>query len=279
MTPRQRLAPRPEVLAVGPVDVTTGRGRSELQAAQSAAGRRSSPRYDKSRLRQGARRRPRPYRAGARRRAGSRRGTCRRPCRTPRKPKRRHRPLVLVAVGAVVLAGGAVRVHDRAPVDAARTVAAATQRRRRSQTLVRCRRSPWPLESSICSLSASGRRARTPSGRCVPPPVRPSARRRRAAAERSRGCGWSSTARWALPARGTAPSARSCSGSRAVSPRRSIPPSRKRGSRRSAGGKLLLAGRAHDPFDHTADIVLSLRTLDFHSNGMVFVALDPTARC
>lgn len=42
----------------------------------------------------------------------------------------------------------------------------------------------------------------------------------------------------------------------------------------NAGGKLLLAGTHTIQFDHTADIVLSLRAMDFHSNGMVFVALD-----
>lgn len=42
----------------------------------------------------------------------------------------------------------------------------------------------------------------------------------------------------------------------------------------NAGGKLLLAGTHTIQFDHAADIVLSLRAMDFHSNGMVFVALD-----
>jgi L-serine dehydratase len=41
----------------------------------------------------------------------------------------------------------------------------------------------------------------------------------------------------------------------------------------NAGGKLLLAGTHTIQFDHAADIVLSLRAMDFHSNGMVFVAL------
>jgi L-serine dehydratase len=44
----------------------------------------------------------------------------------------------------------------------------------------------------------------------------------------------------------------------------------------NAGGKLMLAGTHTIQFDHTADIVLSLRAMDFHSNGMVFVALDAT---
>jgi len=42
----------------------------------------------------------------------------------------------------------------------------------------------------------------------------------------------------------------------------------------NAGGKLLLAGAHTIQFDHTADIVLSLRAMDFHSNGMVFLAFD-----
>jgi L-serine dehydratase len=41
-----------------------------------------------------------------------------------------------------------------------------------------------------------------------------------------------------------------------------------------AGGKLLLAGTHPIDFDHTADIILSLQAMDFHSNGMVFVAFD-----
>src|ERR1700754_3369412 len=42
----------------------------------------------------------------------------------------------------------------------------------------------------------------------------------------------------------------------------------------NAGGRLLLAGTRTIQFDHAADIVLSLRAMDFHSNGMVFSALD-----
>ncbi len=41
-----------------------------------------------------------------------------------------------------------------------------------------------------------------------------------------------------------------------------------------AGGKLLLAGAHTIDFDHAADIVLSLQAMDFHSNGMVFLAFD-----
>lgn len=43
-----------------------------------------------------------------------------------------------------------------------------------------------------------------------------------------------------------------------------------------AGGKLLLAGTHAIDFDHTADIVLSLQAMEFHSNGMVFLAFDGT---
>jgi L-serine dehydratase len=43
-----------------------------------------------------------------------------------------------------------------------------------------------------------------------------------------------------------------------------------------AGGKLLLAGTHTIDFDHTADIVLSLQAMEFHSNGMVFLAFDGT---
>jgi len=40
------------------------------------------------------------------------------------------------------------------------------------------------------------------------------------------------------------------------------------------GGQLQLAGTHTIQFDHTAEIVLSLRAMDFHSNGMVFLAFD-----
>jgi L-serine dehydratase len=42
----------------------------------------------------------------------------------------------------------------------------------------------------------------------------------------------------------------------------------------NAGGKLLLAGSHTIQIDHTTDVVLSLRAMDFHSNGMVFLAFD-----
>ena len=42
----------------------------------------------------------------------------------------------------------------------------------------------------------------------------------------------------------------------------------------NTGGRLRLAGTHTIQFDHTAEIVLSLRAMDFHSNGMVFLAYD-----
>src|SRR5262249_7618900 len=44
------------------------------------------------------------------------------------------------------------------------------------------------------------------------------------------------------------------------------------------GCNLLWAGPPTIQFDHTADIVLSLRAMDFHSNGMVFSAVDDTGQ-
>jgi L-serine dehydratase len=44
----------------------------------------------------------------------------------------------------------------------------------------------------------------------------------------------------------------------------------------TSSGKLLLAGTHTVQFDHAADIVLLLRAMDFHSNGMVFLAFDAT---
>ena len=53
------------------------------------------------------------------------------------------------------------------------------------------------------------------------------------------------------------------------------PVARKPGSRRSTrAARLQLAGTHTIQFDHTAEIVLSLRAMDFHSNGMVFLAYD-----
>jgi L-serine dehydratase len=41
-----------------------------------------------------------------------------------------------------------------------------------------------------------------------------------------------------------------------------------------AGGKLLLAGNHTIDFDHIDDVVLSLQAMEFHSNGMLFLAFD-----
>jgi L-serine dehydratase len=82
-------------------------------------------------------------------------------------------------------------------------------------------------------------------------------------------------ARWALPAPGTARPARSSSAWRATTPRTSIRAAAKvRVEEINSTGTLLLAGTHTIQFEHTADIVLSLRAMDFHSNGMVFLAFD-----
>ena len=82
-------------------------------------------------------------------------------------------------------------------------------------------------------------------------------------------------ARWAPPAPGTARPARSSSAWRATTPRTSIRAAAKvRVEEINSTGTLLLAGTHTIQFEHTADIVLSLRAMDFHSNGMVFLAFD-----
>mgnify|MGYP003693884915 CR=1 FL=1 len=83
-------------------------------------------------------------------------------------------------------------------------------------------------------------------------------------------------ARWALPAPGTARPARSSSALEGNEPRD------RRSGRREGQGRgdqlhrhAAAGGHAHTiQFEHTADIVLSLRAMDFHSNGMVFLAFD-----
>ncbi len=106
LTPSQRLARGLKYTAVGPVDVTLGTVGLSWQGASSAAGRvRRS--FDKSRLAQ---------------ELGDAQDTIAQELvaaqevlanlpqviADARKPKRRRRPLVLAALGAVVLAGGAV---------------------------------------------------------------------------------------------------------------------------------------------------------------------------
>ncbi len=87
-------------------------------------------------------------------------------------------------------------------------------------------------------------------------------------------CASSCTARWVPPAPATARRARSCSAWKAAHPRRSIPGvARARVEEISGGRKLLLAGTHTVDFDDAADIVLSLRAMEFHSNGLVFLAL------
>lgn len=106
LTPGQRLGRGLKYTAVGPVDVTLGTVGLSAQGVQSAAGgiRR---RLEKSRLAKDL---------------GDAQGTIAAELAAAqevlanlpqviadaRKPKRRRRPLVLAAVGAVVLAGGAI---------------------------------------------------------------------------------------------------------------------------------------------------------------------------
>jgi cell wall synthesis protein CwsA len=106
LTPSQRLTRGLKYSAVGPVDVTRGTVGLSWQGASSAAGRvRRS--FDKSRLAQ---------------ELGDAQDTIAQELvaaqavlanlpqviADARKPKRRRRPLMLAALGAVVLAGGAV---------------------------------------------------------------------------------------------------------------------------------------------------------------------------
>ncbi len=96
LTPGQRLSRGLKYSTVGPVDVTRGTVGLSWQGAQSAAGRiRRS--LDKSRLAKEL--------GGA---AQEVLANLPQVIADARKPKRRRRPLVMAAVGAVVLAGGAV---------------------------------------------------------------------------------------------------------------------------------------------------------------------------
>jgi hypothetical protein len=106
LTPSQRLTRGLKYSAVGPVDVTLGTVGLSWQGAQSAADsvRR---RLDKSRLAQEL---GDAQETIAQELAAAQEVLANLPqaIAEARKPKRRHRPLVLAAFGAVVLAGGAV---------------------------------------------------------------------------------------------------------------------------------------------------------------------------
>jgi hypothetical protein len=106
LTPGQRLTRGLKYSAVGPVDVTLGTAGLSWRGAQSAAGsvRR---RFDKSRLAQEL---GDAQGSLAQELAAAQEVLANLPqaIAEARKPKRRRRPLVLAAIGAVVLAGGAV---------------------------------------------------------------------------------------------------------------------------------------------------------------------------
>jgi hypothetical protein len=106
LTPSQRLGRGLKYTAVGPVDVTRGTVALSVQGAQSAANgiRR---RLDKSRL---AKELGDAQGTIAAELAAAQEVLANLPqvIADARKPKRRRRPLLLAAVGAVVLAGGAV---------------------------------------------------------------------------------------------------------------------------------------------------------------------------
>jgi hypothetical protein len=106
LTPSQRLGRGLKYTAVGPVDVTRGTVGLSLQGAQSAADRiRRS--LEKSRL---AKEFGDAQESIAQELAAAQEVIASLPAviAEARKPKRKRRPLLLVAVGAVVLAGGAV---------------------------------------------------------------------------------------------------------------------------------------------------------------------------
>jgi hypothetical protein len=106
LTPSQRLGRGLKYSAVGPVDVTRGTVGLSLQGAQSAAGRLHRS-FQKSRL---AKEIGEAQDTIAQELAAAQDVLANLPqaISDARKPKRRRRPLVLVAVGAAVLAGGAV---------------------------------------------------------------------------------------------------------------------------------------------------------------------------
>ena len=106
LTPAQRLTRGLKYSAVGPVDVTLGTAGLSWQGAQSAAGsvRR---RLDKSRFAQEL---GDVQDAIAQELEAAQAALANLPqaIAEARKPKRRRRPLVLAALGAVMVAGGAV---------------------------------------------------------------------------------------------------------------------------------------------------------------------------
>jgi hypothetical protein len=106
LTPSQRLGRGLKYSAVGPVDVTLGTAGLSVQGVQSAAVR-IRRRLDKSRL---AKDLGDAQDAIAQELAAAQEVLTNLPqvIADARKPKRSRRPLVLAAVGAVVLAGGAV---------------------------------------------------------------------------------------------------------------------------------------------------------------------------
>lgn len=106
LTPSQRLTRGLKYSAVGPVDVTLGTVGLSWQGAQSAAGRvRRS--FDKSRLAQEL---GDAQETIAQELVAAQEVLANLPqvIADARRPKRRRRPLVLAALGVVVLAGGAV---------------------------------------------------------------------------------------------------------------------------------------------------------------------------
>src|SRR4029077_5372256 len=167
-------------------------------------------------------------------------------------------------IGAGRGSGG---VHDRAPVDAARTVAAAAQCRRGSQTVVCCRRTAMAV--SVFDLFSIGI---GPSSSHTVGPMRAAGRFARHLADDgllpnvarvrielygslgATGAGHGTPGAVVLGLEGSEPET--------VDPAAA----QVRVEEINSAGKLLVAGTHTIQFEH-ADIVLSLRAMDFHSNG------------